>query len=269
MNIGNTFLYAAIVAFCYFSFLFVIANILKDNSILDIAWGPSFIVTAWVVLLVNAVAGQEGTAIGARQYLVAALVTVWGLRLGIRIFRRNRGKGEDPRYVKFREAWGKYFALRSYFQLFLFQGIILMLNVTPVLLIMAGIRKNMVWSDFLGLAVWVTGFLFESVGDYQLDSFLKVPENRGTIIDQGLWRYTRHPNYFGESTMWWGIFVIAVNQAWGWIGVIGPLVITGMLLFVSGIPMTEKLMENTPGWEEYKRRTSMFIPWFKKVGGKT
>ena len=266
MNIPETILYAAIVAFCYFTILFVIATIIKDNSILDIAWGPSFIVTAWVVLLINATAGPEEAVIGVRQFLVAALVTVWGLRLGIRIYRRNKGKGEDPRYVKFREEWGKYFTLRSYFQLFLFQGVILMLNVTPVLIIISGIRDNLLWSDYLGLGIWVLGFLFETVGDYQLDSFLKVPENRGTIIDRGLWRYTRHPNYFGEATMWWGIFVIAVNQPWGWIGVIGPAVITFMLLFVSGIPMTERMMEKTPGWEEYKRRTSVFVPWFKKSG---
>jgi steroid 5-alpha reductase family enzyme len=257
-------LYAAIVAFCYFTILYIVAFIIKDNSILDIAWGPSFIVTAWAVLIINLVSDPADAFFGARQYLVAALVTVWGLRLGIRIFRRNKGKGEDPRYVKFREEWGKWFLLRSYFQLFLFQGIILMLNVTPVLLIMAGVRDNLVWSDYLGLAIWVFGFLFETIGDYQLDTFLKDPANRGTIIDKGLWQYTRHPNYFGEATMWWGIFVIALNQSWGWIGVIGPLVITGMLLFVSGIPMTERMMEKTPGWDEYKRRTSVFIPWFKK-----
>jgi len=266
MNIPETILYAAITAFAYFTILFVIATIIKDSSILDIAWGPSFIVTAWVVLLVNIISDPAGTAFGVRQFLVAGLVTVWGLRLGIRIFRRNKGKGEDPRYVKFREEWGKWFTLRSYFQLFLFQGIILMLNVTPVLLIMSGIRETLVWSDYIGLAIWVVGFLFETVGDYQLDTFLKDPANRGTIIDRGLWQYTRHPNYFGEATMWWGIFVIALNQSWGWIGVIGPLVITGMLLFVSGIPMTERMMEKTPGWEEYKRRTSIFIPWFKKAG---
>ncbi len=267
MNIPQTLLIAAITAFVYFTILFFVALLLKDNSILDIAWGPSFIVTAWVSLAVNLARNPEGLTFGARQYLVAGLVTVWGLRLGIRIYRRNRGRGEDPRYVRFREKWGRYFLLRSFFQLFLFQGVILMLNITPVLLILAGIRSGLAWSDFLGVAVWVTGFLFEAVGDYQLDSFLKVPENRGTIIDRGLWRYTRHPNYFGEATMWWGIFVIALNQPWGWAGVIGPLTITGMLLFVSGVPMTERMMEKTPGWEEYKRTTSMFIPRFKRRGG--
>ncbi len=266
MNIGDTFLYAAIVAFLYFNVIFQVANLLKDNSILDIGWGPSFIVTSWTVFLINALREPAGVSFGARQFLVAAMVTVWGLRLGIRIFRRNRGRGEDPRYVKFREEWGKHFVLRSYFQLFLFQGFIHMLNMAPVLMVMSGIRETFAWSDYLGLGIWAVGFFFEAVGDHQLDSFLKVPENRGTIIDRGLWRYTRHPNYFGESTMWWGIFVIAVNQAWGWVGVIGPLTITGMILFVSGIPMTEKMMEKTPGWDGYKRRTSAFVPWFRKAG---
>jgi steroid 5-alpha reductase family enzyme len=258
VNIPESILYAAIVAFSYFTVLFILAVILKDNSILDIAWGPGFIVVTWAVLLINA-------DFGAHQFLTAALVTVWGLRLGIRIFRRNKGKGEDPRYVKFRREWGKYFLLRSYFQLFIFQAFIVMLNLAPVLIIMSGFTENLVWSDYIGLAIWVVGFLFESIGDYELDTFLKDPENRGTIINKGLWKYTRHPNYFGESIMWWGIFVIALNQPWGWVGVIGPVVITGMILFVSGIPMTEKLMENRPGWDEYKRTTSAFVPWFKKV----
>ncbi len=258
MNILNTVGYAAIIIFSYMTILFILATIFKDNSIADIAWGPGFIVVTWTILAIN-------TAFGGHQFLAAALVTVWGLRLGIRIFRRNFGKGEDPRYKKWRQEWGKFFALRSYLQLFLFQGFILLLNIAPIIVIMSGIRKNLIWSDFVGLGVWVIGFLFESIGDYQLDSFLKKPENRGKVIDEGLWKYTRHPNYFGESTMWWGIFIIAVNQSWGWVGVIGPLVITGMILFVSGIPMTEKIMEKTPGWDEYKRRTSPFIPWFKRA----
>jgi steroid 5-alpha reductase family enzyme len=258
MEILDTVLYAAIIIFSYMTILFMLANILKDNSILDIAWGPGFVIVSWALLFINA-------DFGARQFLVAAIVTIWGLRLGIRIFRRNKGKGEDPRYVKWREEWGKYFVLRSFFQLFMVQGLTLLLNIAPVILIMSGLREGLVWSDYLGLAIWVIGFLFESLGDYQLDSFLSKPENRGKIIDRGLWRYTRHPNYFGESTMWWGIYVIALNQPWGWAGVIGPAVITGMILFVSGVPMTERMMQKTPGWDEYRKTTSVFIPWFKKA----
>jgi len=210
---------------------------------------------SWGVLIIN------GTY-HPTQFLVASLVTIWGLRLGVRIFRRNRGKGEDPRYRKWREDWGRHFVLRSYLQVFILQGFILMLNVTPVMIIMSSTRSAFAWVGYLGLAAWCAGFSFESIGDYQLDKYLKDPGNRGTIIDVGLWRYTRHPNYFGEATMWWGIFIIALGVPWGWVGVIGPLVITSMILFVSGIPMTEKLMEKTPGWDDYKKKTSAFIPWF-------
>ena len=257
MRILETVCYAAIIVFCYMTVLFVLAMIRKDNSIADIAWGPGFVVVSWAALFING-------SYGVGQFMVGALVTVWGLRLAIRIFRRNRGRGEDPRYQKWREDWGKYFVLRSYLQVFILQGFILLLNVTPVMIIMSWASKTLVWSYLLGLAVWCTGFFFESVGDYQLDRFLKDPENRGKVIDRGLWKFTRHPNYFGESTMWCGIFIIALAAPWGWVGVIGPLVITGMILFVSGIPMTENMMEKTPGWEEYKKRTSAFLPWFPK-----
>lgn len=258
MRILETVGYSAIIAFSYMTALFTLAMIRKDNSIADIAWGPGFVVVTWAILFING-------SYGATQFITAALVTVWGLRLGIRIYRRNRGKGEDPRYQKWREDWGKYFVIRSYFQVFIVQGVVLLLNVTPVMIIMS--YENQVgWPVILGLAVWCVGFFFESVGDYQLDRFLKNPENRGTVIDRGLWRYSRHPNYFGESTMWWGIFVIALSVPWGWVGFIGPVAITSTILFVSGIPMTEKLMEDTPGWEEYKRKTSAFVPWFPKRG---
>ncbi len=255
MKILETVGYAAIIVFCYMTILFIIAMIRKDNSVADIAWGPGFIVVSWGVLLING-------SYHPTQFLVASLVTIWGLRLGIRIFRRNRGKGEDPRYRKWREDWGRHFVLRSYLQVFILQGFILMLNVTPVMIIMSSTESNFAWVGYLGLAAWCAGFSFESIGDYQLDKYLKDPGNRGTIIDVGLWRYTRHPNYFGEATMWWGIFIIALGVPWGWVGVIGPLVITSMILFVSGIPMTEKLMEKTPGWDDYKKKTSAFIPWF-------
>lgn len=259
MDILETLGWAGLTVFLYMTTLFVIAMIRKDNSVADVAWGPGFIVVTWVMLLING-------SWGASQLAVAVVVTVWGLRLAIRIYRRNRGKGEDPRYAKWRDDWGQFFVLRSYLQVFILQGVVLMLNVTPVIILMSGPRELPGWAGFLyvGLAMWVAGFAFESLGDWQLDRFLARPENRGTIIDIGLWHYTRHPNYFGECTMWWGIFVIALAAPWGWVGVIGPVVITGMILFVSGIPMTEKLMEKTPGWDEYKRTTSAFIPWLKK-----
>jgi steroid 5-alpha reductase family enzyme len=259
MKILETIGYSTLIVIGYMTTLFIIAMIRKDNSVADVAWGPGFIVVTWAALLING-------SYGASQLLVAALVTVWGLRLGIRIFRRNRGRGEDPRYEKWRKDWGKHFVLRSYLQVFLLQGFLLLLNVTPVMILMSAAKQSLVWFGYVGLAVWCMGFLFESIGDYQLDSFLKDTANRGTVNNRGLWKYTRHPNYFGESTMWWGIFIIALVAPWGWVGVIGPLVITSLILFVSGIPMTEKMMVSIPGWDEYKRRTSAFVPWVPKRG---
>jgi len=257
MDILNTFFIAAIIVLAYMTALFVIALIRRDNSVADIAWGAGFIVVAWGTLF------AAGTFY-PRQILACLLGLIWGRRLSIRIFLRNRGRGEDPRYRKWREEWGRFFIPRSYLQVFLLQGVILLVNITPVLIINAASDESLVFLDAVGLLVWITGFLFESVGDWQLDRFLRDPKNRGVIMDRGLWRYTRHPNYFGEITMWWGIFVIALSVPFGWAGFIGPTIITLMIVFVSGIPMTERLMEKTPGFEGYKRRTSVLIPWFIK-----
>ena len=257
MELINTFLIAAIIIFCYMTGLFVIALIRRDNSIADIAWGFGFVIVAWATLSIVG-------SFYPRQILVCSLVLIWGSRLSIRIFIRNLGRPEDPRYRKWREEWGRFFILRSYLQVFILQGVILLVNISPVLIINTTSDGNLILLDALGLLVWLTGFFFEFVGDYQLDLFLKEPKNRGNIMDRGLWYYTRHPNYFGEITMWWGIFIIALSVPYGWIGFVGPLTITLMIVFVSGIPMTERLMEKTPGFEEYRRRTSVLIPWFPK-----
>jgi steroid 5-alpha reductase family enzyme len=250
-------LIAAVIIFCYMTGLFIIALVRKDNSIADIAWGFGFVIVAWLTLSIVG-------SFYPRQLLACGLILIWGSRLSIRIFLRNRGRGEDPRYRKWREEWGRFFTLRSYLQVFLLQGVILLVNISPVLIINTTSDGNLNILDACGLLVWITGFIFESVGDYQLDRFLADPKNRGTIMDRGLWYRTRHPNYFGEITMWWGIFIIALSVPYGWIGFVGPLTITLMIVFVSGIPMTERLMEKTPGFEEYKRRTSVLIPWFVK-----
>jgi len=257
MNVLNTFFIAAIIIFTYMTGLFVVALMRKDNSIADIAWGAGFVVVAWCTLVVTG-------DFFPRQLLTCSLILIWGSRLSIRIFLRNRGKGEDPRYRKWREEWGRCFIVRSYLQVFLLQSVILLINISPVLIINTTSDAKLVLLDTLGLLVWITGFLFESIGDWQLDHFLKDPKNRGIIMNRGLWRYSRHPNYFGEITMWWGIFIIALSVPLGWIGFVGPTTITLMIIFVSGIPMTERLMEKTPGFEEYKRRTSVLIPWFPK-----
>ncbi len=257
MILLDTLFFSVSIVFFYMSALFILALFLKDNSIADIAWGPGFIIAS-----ASAVWFNESYYLP--QAVVLFMVMLWGIRLGSRIFLRNRMRGEDPRYARWRKSWGRYFIIRSYLQVFLLQGLILLVNVSPVLVIAASGRKAIVWADLLGIALWTCGFLFEAIGDRQLDAFLKDPANRGRIIDRGLWRYSRHPNYFGEVVMWWGIFIIALSSEMGWVSVVGPLVITAMILFVSGVPVTERMMASRPGFEEYKKGVSVFIPWFPK-----
>ena len=255
MKLVNTFLSAALIVFLYMTALYLLALRRKDNSIADVAWGPGFILVAWFTFILYG-------SFTLRQLTACFLVLIWGLRLSVRIYLRNSGKGEDARYRKWREEWGKSFIIRSYLQVFLLQGGILLLNITPVLFINTYATGNPGLMDLLGVFLWMMGFCFESLADWQLDRFIKNPDNRGKIMNQGLWRYSRHPNYFGEVTMWWGIYILALSVPWGWVSIIGPLTISYIILFVSGVPMTERFMEDNPAFADYKRRTSAFIPWF-------
>jgi steroid 5-alpha reductase family enzyme len=248
---------SALVMLSYMTILFMLSVVLKDNSIADIAWGPGFVIVALTLFLISA----EYT-IG--QILVTTLIAIWGFRLGIRILMRNWGRGEDFRYQKWRKQWGKYFFIRSYLQVFLTQGFLLLLIIFPVYIINAYGQESLSWLEGIGILIWLVGFFFETVGDYQLDKFLKNPANKGRILDSGLWKYTRHPNYFGEVTQWWGIFVLGIGLSYGWLGIVGPMTITFLILKVSGIPMLEKAMSKNPAFLPYKEKTSVFIPWFPK-----
>ncbi len=250
-----SFAVAGIAVGSYMIILFIISILRANNSIADIAWGPGFVLAGLTAFFYH-------EAFGPRNFLVMFLLAVWGFRLGIRIYLRNRGQAEDWRYKKWRDEWGRMFFLRSFFQVFILQGILLILNMSPVLIVHSQKSGSLSWLDAIGLAIWIIGFIFEAVGDWQLDRFLKDKTNRGKVMDRGLWRYTRHPNYFGEVTMWWGLFVIALASPFGWLGVVGPLIISYLILFVSGIPMTELGMAGDAAFEAYKKRTSVFIPWF-------
>lgn len=250
---------SAVIVFVYMTVVFVIALLREDNSLADVAWGIGFILVALATFFIE-------REYAPRQILVTLLVLIWGLRLSTHILIRSRGKGEDPRYREWREKWGRYFVLRSFLQVFMLQGCFLLLIVFPVIVVNTYGGDSLIWSDVIGTIVWVTGFLFEAVGDYQLLRFVADPGNRGKIMAFGLWRYTRHPNYFGEVSQWWGIFIIAAAVPYGWVGVIGPLTISLLILRVSGIPMLEKRYEGNLEFEEYKKRTSVFIPWFPKGG---
>lgn len=247
----NYYLLAACVLFLYMTGWYVISLILKRNDIADIAWGVGFVILAWLSLFI---AGYS-----ERGILVTILVTIWGSRLAWHIYLRNKGKPEDYRYQIWRKEW-KHFYLQSYFQIYLMQGFFLFLIALPFLFINHSDLRGILLFDSVGLLVWGIGFYFESVGDNQLKRFISNPKNKGKLIDIGLWRYSRHPNYFGEVTQWWGIYIIALSVPFGYVTIVGPLTITFLILFVSGIPLLEKKYSGRPDFEEYKKRTSIFFP---------
>ncbi|UCC39712.1 MAG: DUF1295 domain-containing protein [Candidatus Aminicenantes bacterium] len=256
----NFMLYSTICVFLYMLFIFVLTWIKKDNSIVDIAWGIGFILVALLTLLL-----EPGYV--ARHILVTALIFIWGTRLATHIAIRNKGRGEDFRYAQWRKDWGKWFFIRSFFQIYMLQGFLLLIIAYPVMLINHSKETGILILDILGLIIWLIGLFFEAGGDYQLSKFKRKAENKGKIMTQGLWRYTRHPNYFGEVAMWWGIFLIALSLRNGWTAIVSPLLITFLLLRVSGITMLEKKYVGNKEFEEYAKRTSAFFPWFsiKKV----
>ncbi len=253
----DLFYQAAIVVFLYFFGFFLVAQILKNNSIVDIGWGFGFI----LITLVTLIGSGNYTS---RSLLLAVLVMAWGGRLTYHLFGRNWGKQEDFRYAKWRKEWGPWVVPRSFFQVFMLQGVMMLIIGYPIILVNAADKTGLGFNEILGLLIWGVGFFFETVGDRQLAEFKKNPKNKGKIIQSGLWKYTRHPNYFGEVTMWWGIFIIALSVPWGWTGIISPLTITFLMLFVSGVPMLEKKYKDDEEFQDYAGRTSKFFPWFPK-----
>lgn len=254
----STFTHPAVAVLLFMSVLFIVAQLLKDNSIVDIGWGIGFILIALLILV-------QYKVLSARSVIVTLLVILWGLRLAIHILLRNRGRGEDLRYAKWRRDWGRLFILRSYFQIFILQGLLMMIIAAPVITVNSSLSSSLRISDFAGLMIWTAGFLFEAVGDWQLARFKRNPDNRGAVMDKGLWRYTRHPNYFGEVMIWWGFFLLALGVPKGWITFISPVLITFLLLRISGVTMLESaLHDRKPGYREYVERTSVFIPWFPR-----
>lgn len=247
------FLTLILILFVYMSLWFVVSLIKKRNDVADVAWGLGFVLMTWVSFFLD---GDSGT----RGLLVGVLVSIWGLRLAWHIHARNKGKKEDYRYLAWRKEWGKWFYPRSYVQVYLLQGALLFLIVMPVLLVNKHAGGELGFLDLVGVAVWLLGFYFEAVGDAQLARFIKDPTNKGKLMQNGLWAFTRHPNYFGEVTQWWGLWLIALSVPNGWFGIIGPITITFLILKVSGIPMLEKKMEENLEFAEYKRKTSVFIP---------
>jgi steroid 5-alpha reductase family enzyme len=233
------------------TFWFIVSVINKRNDVADIAWGLGFVLMAWLSFFIS--------GFSIKALLVNGLVTVWGLRLAWHIYHRNKNKSEDSRYMEWRKTW-KNFYLRSYLQVFLLQGVFLFFISLPVMFINHSVSGGFGILEVVGFIVWGLGFYFESTGDRQLKEFVSNPVNKGKLMDRGLWRYSRHPNYFGEVTQWWGIFIMALSIPGSFFTIIGTLTITILILFVSGIPLLEKKYAGRPDFVEYKKRTSIFIP---------
>jgi len=236
--------------------LWMVSVRIRDVSIVDIAWGAAGAVIALATLFL-----AEGAL--PRQLLLTAMTVSWGGRLALHIGVRKRGKGEDFRYAAMRADHGEAFRIRSLFTVFLFQAVLLWAIAIPVQVGQVATEPpGLTLLDFLGAAVWAVGFAFETVADRQLRAFLADPGNRGKVMDRGLWRYSRHPNYFGDSLIWWGIFLVAAATPWGWTTFFSPLLMTFFLVKVSGVPMLEEaLARRREGYRDYMERTSPFIPW--------
>lgn len=251
----NSILLTVISVYLYMTAWFLYALRIKNNSVADIAWGLGFILVALETLI------STGLYL-PQQLLATTLVLAWGTRLSAHIAMRNWNRPEDARYAQWRHDWGNQVIVRSFLQVFMLQGAILLLIAMPIILINTSTIGALSFYTIAGTLVWAAGFAFESAADYQLRKFLAAPENRGHVMKSGLWRYSRHPNYFGETLMWWGIFVIALSIPWGFLTIISPLTITYMLLYVSGVPLVEKGMRDNPEFQQYMRETNVFFPWF-------
>ncbi|KIH76717.1 steroid 5-alpha reductase [Geoalkalibacter ferrihydriticus DSM 17813] len=244
----------------FMTLVFLLALRLKDNSIVDVAYGLAFVLVGWSSYLIY------GSGHG-RQLLMLGLVTLWGLRLAGHIRLRKRGEaGEDFRYRQWRREWGKTFVWRSFLQIFMLQGGVVFVVGLPLMLVISQPGGPLGLLDLLGVGIWLFGFGFETLGDWQLLRFKQNPANKGRIIQSGLWRFTRHPNYFGEATLWWGIWLIALGAPYGAIAILSPLLIDFLLLKVSGIPMLETKYREHPEFAAYRQRTNAFFPWPPKAG---
>ncbi|HET7009434.1 MAG TPA: DUF1295 domain-containing protein [Anaerolineales bacterium] len=240
--------------------LWLLSLALRNSSIVDIFWGAGFVILTWAAFGL----GIDGNP--PRKLLAAVLATVWGLRLSLHILWRNGGKPEDFRYAKWREENGASWWWVSLVKVFLLQGALMWIISAPLIATQTLAGPPALGAlDFLGVLVWAVGFFFEAVGDWQLARFKSDPAHRGKLMDRGVWSWTRHPNYFGDAAQWWGFYLIAAATGSGALTIFSPILMTFLLVRVSGVGLLEKSLKDAkPGYREYMERTSAFVPWFPR-----
>ncbi len=228
------------------------ALVKNRNDVADVAWGLGFVTLAVALSL-------KTGGLDTKSLIALVMVILWGTRLAIHIGMRHRGKPEDGRYQTMRKKW-KYPALQSYTNVFLSQSFFMLLIAAPIILLFGGGSVELQWYNLIGVGIWAIGLTFETIGDYQLTQFVKNPRNKGKVMMSGLWHYTRHPNYFGEISLWWGFYIFTLFTPYWYIGLVGPVTITFLILGVSGIPMLEKRYKGNEEYERYQKTTSAFFP---------
>ncbi|MGC6767111.1 DUF1295 domain-containing protein [Enterococcus sp. LJL51] len=252
--------FVSLALFAYFILWFIISKLKGKYSLVDIAWGLGFVVVAWASFLYS---GDLHIQTG----IILLCVTIWGLRLFLHLAKRNWNSPEDYRYVAMRKRWGTTLVnLKAFLNVFFLQGVLLFLIALPIMRSFSESDQSLHWWQILGLIVWMIGFFFEAAADYQLDTFKKNPKNKGKLLTEGLWSLTRHPNYFGEATCWWGIFLLAVTGVTDLWLIISPILITSLLLFVSGVPLLENKYKERPEFQAYAKKTAKFFPIIGRKG---
>lgn len=236
----------------YMTVWFLVARKRHRLDTVDTAWGGGFVLMAWLIVLQHS---------AAATLTIAILVTIWGGRLAWHLTGRSNKRGkEDPRYLELSKKWKNNFWLRAYLSIFLTQGLLIWIVGLPIEYAAGNTPYASYGYVVIGALVWVAGFVLEAIADHQLSAFIANPNNKGKVLDTGLWRYSRHPNYFGELTQWWGIGIIALHASFGWIGLLGPATLGFLIIFVSGIPPIERRRADNPAYQAYKKRTSPLIP---------
>lgn len=248
-------LYAAtaIIIFIYFTLLFAMACWQRNYAIADIGWGAGFILTAFFSVWMSP---QHSLL----EIMVTLLVLLWGGRLSIYIYLRNKNKPEDFRYREMRESWGSHANLHAYVKLYLVQAVIMWIVSIAIMIAAEATSSPLTWQTWFFAAVAIFGFMYESLSDYQLAQFKKSPENRGKIMASGLWQFSRHPNYFGEIIFWWGISLLVMINSGQCLALISGLTMNILIVYVSGVPMLEKKYKDNPAYQDYIAKTNAILP---------
>jgi steroid 5-alpha reductase family enzyme len=254
----SLFLVTGIALFIFFNIFFIIAQVKKNNGIADIAWGLGFVIVSVTSLIYQ-------NLYDIQSLVITLLVMIWGFRLFFYIGIRNFNKPEDFRYVEMKKKWKTNLKLKAYFYVFMLQGLFLYIISLPIQFVNYFSMDLDLYGYIIlgvGVVIWMIGFYFEAKGDHELKVFKKDSNNKGKILTTGLWKYTRHPNYFGEAVMWWGVWIVSLSsmQPVLLFGFIGPLFINYLLVYVSGVPMLEKKYKDNQLFIEYAKVTSKFIP---------